>query len=65
MVAKYVVVVHNRKWGNYYKEFQTRKEAIRYRASCNCDMNTYAWLYKFVNVTEEEENKICDEEVNE
>ena len=53
MVAKYVVVVHNHKWGNYYKEFQTKKEALEYRSMCNNDINTYAWLYKYVEVKEE------------
>lgn len=62
MVVKYVVVVHNRKWGDYYKEFETKKEAIRYRTEVNCDLNTYAWLYKYVEVTEEMEEKYLEED---
>lgn len=48
MLAKYVVVVHNHKWGNYYKEFESKKEAEKYQEECNNDINTYAWLYKLV-----------------
>lgn len=55
MVAKYVVVVHNRKWGDYFKEFDTKKKALEYREECNCDLNTYAWLYKYVEVKEDAE----------
>ncbi len=62
MVAKYVIVVHNRKWGDYYKEFNDRKSAIRYRAEVNCDFNTYAWLYKYVEVTEEDEKFLLEED---
>lgn len=61
MLAKYVVVVHNHKWGNYYKEFDKKKDAMKYRMECNCDMNTYAWLYKYVEVTENQENKLIDQ----
>ena len=55
MLKKYVVVVHNRKWGDYYKEFETKKEALQYREECNFDFNTYAWLYKYVEVKEKDE----------
>lgn len=57
MVAKYVVVVHNRKWGDYYKEFDSKRDAIRYRCEVNCDFNTYAWLYRHVEVTDEMEEQ--------
>lgn len=60
MVAKYVVVVHNKKWGDTYKEFNKKVDAIKYRCECNFDMNTYAWLYKYVEVSEETENKIME-----
>jgi len=60
MVAKYVVVVHNRKWGDYFKEFDKKADAIKYRCECNFDLNTYAWLYKYVEVTEEMEEKIAE-----
>ena len=62
MVAKYVVVVHNKKWGDHYKEFDKKKDAMKYRMECNCDINTYSWLYKYVEVTEEQENKLADKE---
>ena len=48
MVAKYVVVVHNHKWSDTYKEFQSKKDAEEYQRQCNNDINTYAWLYKLV-----------------
>lgn len=60
MVAKYVVAVHNVKWGNSYKEFDKKKDAMKYRMECNNDINTYAWLYKYIEVTEEQENKLTD-----
>lgn len=61
MLKKYVVVVHNVKWGDYYKEFDKKKDAMKYRMECNNDINTYAWLYKYVEVTEEQENKLADQ----
>ena len=52
-MKKYVVVVHNHKWGDYYKEFDNKKDALKYREECNVDFNTYAWLYRYVEVKDE------------
>lgn len=60
MVAKYVVVVHNKKWGDTYKEFDKKADAIKYRCECNFDMNTYAWLYRYEEVSEETETKVME-----
>ena len=47
---KFVVAVHNNRWGNYTKEFDKKKEAEEYIASICCDMNTYCFLYKLVSI---------------
>ena len=44
----YLVVVHNIKWGNYTKEFDSRYQAVKYAEECECDLNTYCHV---VNLT--------------
>ena len=47
---KYLVEVHNRKWGDYKEEFNTKKEAEEYINSICADMNTYCCLYKLISI---------------
>ena len=49
----FVVVVHNHRWGNYVKEFDTKKEAEKYVNSICADLNTYGFLYKLVSINNE------------
>lgn len=44
----YLVVVHNIKWGNYVKEFDSRYQAVKYAEEAECDLNTYCHV---VNLT--------------
>ena len=55
MKSRYVVDVHNHKWGNYQKEFNRQKDAEKYIDSIAADMNTYAYLYKLVSINNDKE----------
>lgn len=37
----YLAVVHNKKWGNTVKEFDSKKEADKYAEEIGTDLNTY------------------------
>lgn len=50
MKERFVVDVHNHKWGNYQKEFQKKKEAVEYIESIMNDLNTYCYLYKLESI---------------
>lgn len=50
MKAKFVVDVHNHKWGDYQKEFNSQKEAEDYIDSICADLNTYCFLYKLISI---------------
>lgn len=50
MKAKFVVDVHNHKWGDYQKEFHSQKEAEQYIDSIGHDLNTYCYLYKLISI---------------
>ena len=50
MQKKYVVEVHNHKWGNYTREFDTKKEAEKFVDETCPDMNTYCYLYKLMSI---------------
>lgn len=50
MKGKFVVDVHNHKWGDYQKEFHSQKEAEKYIDSICSDLNTYCYLYKLISI---------------
>lgn len=55
MKGKFVVDVHNRKWGDYQKEFRSQKEAEKYIDGICHDLNTYCFLYKLVSINLDKE----------